>query len=198
MSIRVFFCFDHEDVSDQRVDLVRQHWLSKDDREDTGIFDGRNLQGFTLSGNAAVKRLIDGNLEHTLATCVLIGTNTWARRWVRYAIVESIQRGNRVVAVHINGIPDRSRRTKPAGRNPLEHLAFSFAADGTSLKVMQYSSGDWVSFPDNKGWPLSKPASGQRRGKSLQLSSLYRTYDWIADNGAENLEVWVGARAAVA
>jgi hypothetical protein len=192
MTTKVFFCFDHEDLADERIDLVRKHWQSKEGHEDAGFFDEQDVKDFTLSGNASLKRMIDTGLEHSSATCVLIGTNTSARRWVRYAIVESVQRGNRLIGVHINAIPDRLRRTKPLGRNPLEHLALSFTADGASIKVLQYSNGAWIPAPDNPGWPLSKPTSAERRGRSMQLSTMYRLHDWVTDNGPENFDGWLG------
>jgi hypothetical protein len=196
MTTRVFFCYDPEDLKDQRVETVRQCWLSRAGCEDSGIFEGEDLKGFTISGDAAVKQMIVANLEHTSVTCVVIGASTYSRRWVRYAIVESVQRGNRLVGVHVNGIPDRSRRTRPAGRNPLDHLALSFAADGGSVKVQQYMNGDWVPFPDNPGWPLSRPVSEQRRGRSLMLSSMFRSYDWAKDDGPANLHQWLAGEGA--
>jgi hypothetical protein len=36
---KVFFSFDYEDVSDFRANVVRQHWLTKPDREAAGFFD---------------------------------------------------------------------------------------------------------------------------------------------------------------
>jgi antiphage defense system Thoeris ThsB-like protein len=192
LGTRVYFCFHYQDVVDQRVQVVRKHWLSKEDHDDSGSFDGTIWNNAAQSGPVAVRRLIDHALENTSVTCVLIGTQTYARRWVRYEIIESIQRRNRLIGVHINGIPDRSRRTSPAGRNPLEHLALSIADDGSSVKVLQYANGDWIPSPDNPGWPLSKPAPADRRGKSLQLSTMYRVYDWAADNGPENFDGWLG------
>ena len=189
---RVYFCFHYQDVIDQRVPIVRKHWLSKEDHDDAGSFDGTTWNSASQSGPAYIRRLIDHDLEHTSVTCVLIGTQTYARRWVRYEIIESIQRRNLLIGVHINGIPDKSRRTSPPGRNPLEHLALSIADDGTSVKVLQYSSGDWIPFADSPGWSLSKPAPAERRGKSLQLSTMYRVYDWVTDNGPENFDRWLG------
>src|SRR5262245_57079550 len=122
MPTRVFFCYDSDDLRGERIELVRRHWQAGEGHEDTGIFDHEDLRGFTLSGSAAVKELIAHNLGHTSVTCVLIGASTWQRRWVRYSIVESIVRGNRVVGLHINSIPDRSRGTTALGRNPLEVL----------------------------------------------------------------------------
>lgn len=189
---RVYFCFHHQDLLDWRIQVIRNHWLSKEGHEDAGVFDEPTWDESSLSGQAAIKRLINGGLENTSITCVLIGTHTWHRRWVRYELIESIQRGNRVVGVHVNGIPDRTNRTKPPGRNPLEHLALSFPNDGASVQVMQYMQGSWAPALDTSGWRLWKPAPEKRRGKSLQLSSMYPVYDWVRDNGLENLDRWLG------
>ncbi|MGH9682850.1 MAG: TIR domain-containing protein [Candidatus Acidiferrales bacterium] len=51
---------------------------------------------------SALKRLIKAELENTTVTVVLIGSDTWARRWVHYEIFKSIKRGNHVLGIHIN------------------------------------------------------------------------------------------------
>lgn len=56
----------------------------------------------------ALKRLINGALEGTSVTCVLIGSQTYMRPWVRYEILKSIERGNGVFGVHINRIRDKN------------------------------------------------------------------------------------------
>ena len=39
MAKRVFFSFHYQDVIDFRANVVRQHWVTKPDREDAGFFD---------------------------------------------------------------------------------------------------------------------------------------------------------------
>jgi hypothetical protein len=39
MAKRVFFSFHYQDVIDFRANVVRQHWLTKPDREAAGFFD---------------------------------------------------------------------------------------------------------------------------------------------------------------
>jgi antiphage defense system Thoeris ThsB-like protein len=191
MAKRVYFCFHHQDLVDWRVQVVRNHWLSREGHEDAGLFDEPTWDESSMSGQAAIKRLINSGLENTSATCVLIGTQTWQRRWVRYEIIESVQRGNRIIAVHVNGIADRNNRIKPEGRNPLEHLALSFPNDGASVQVLQYAHGAWIPAIDTTGWRLSKPASEKRRGKTVQLSLMYPVHDWVRDNGLEHLDRWL-------
>ena len=39
MAKRVFFSFHYQDVIDFRANVVRNHWITKSDREDAGFFD---------------------------------------------------------------------------------------------------------------------------------------------------------------
>jgi len=39
MAKRIFFSFYYQDVIDFRANVVRQHWLTKPDRESAGFFD---------------------------------------------------------------------------------------------------------------------------------------------------------------
>lgn len=192
MANRIYFSFHYQDVVDLRADVVRNHWLAKADREDAGFFDELTWGDASMAGPASFKRLITSGLGDTSVTCVLIGTQTSARRWVRYEIVESIQRGNRLIGVHINGIPDKSQRTKAPGPNPFELLALAISADGSSIKVLQYTNGSWLPYQDNPGWPLSKPPAPEKRGKRIQLSTMYRVHDWVTGNGQDNFEGWIG------
>jgi len=192
MTKKVYFAFHYQDAVDLRADVVRNHWLAKADREDAGFFDDLTWGDSSLAGYASIKRLLTSSLDHTSVTCVLIGSQTSARRWVRYEIIESVQRGNLLLGVHINGIPDKSQRTKPAGPNPFEQLTLAISADGSSIKVLQYANNAWLPYEDHPGWPLSKPAAPERRGKRIQLSTRYRVYDWVTDNGPDNFEKWIG------
>ena len=192
MPRRVYFCFHYQDAVERRVQVVIDHWLSKPDHEESGFIDQSTWDVSSMAGPAGIKRLIGERLQNTSVTCVLIGSHTWHRRWVRYEIIESIQRGNRVVAVHLNGIPDRANRTKVRGRNPLELLALAFPHDGASVQILQYANGNWSPAADSSGWQLTKPASESRRGKSIQLSTIYPVYDWAVDQGLENLDLWLG------
>ena len=95
MSKRVFFSFHYQDVIDFRANVVRNHWLTKPDRSDAGFFDASIWESAKKTSDLAVKRLINDGVYNTTNTCVLIGTQTYARRWVRYEIMKSFERGDR-------------------------------------------------------------------------------------------------------
>src|SRR5258708_23904064 len=124
---RVFFSFHYQDVIDFRANVVRNHWVSKPDREQAGYFDASIWEKARRFGN--LKRLINGALDGTSTTCVLVGSHTFARPWVRYEIIKSIARGNHTFGVHINGIRCKNQKLKPNGPNPFDYLAVRYSKD---------------------------------------------------------------------
>ena len=88
MARRVFFSFHYQDVIDFRANVVRNHNVTKDNNG--GFFDASIWESAKKQGDIALKRLINGSLENTSTTVVLIGSETYSRRWVQYEIMKSI------------------------------------------------------------------------------------------------------------
>jgi hypothetical protein len=112
MAKRVFFSFHYQDVIGFRANVVRNHWMTKPNREEAGYFDASIWESARKQGDTALKRLINGGLENTSNTCVLVGSDTYLRPWVRYEILKSFKRGNHLFAVHINGIKGKDQKNK--------------------------------------------------------------------------------------
>jgi hypothetical protein len=186
---RCFFSFHYQDVVDFRANVVRNHNVVKDDNG--GFFDASIWEASKKQGDIALKRLINGGLDNTSVTVVLIGSRTYERRWVRYEIMKSIERGNAVLGIHINGIRDRYGRVDAAGPNPFEYLGLEVSTDGRSGTPTVWNGQQWVYYADLGKFAINDQPS-ERRGKNLQLTTWLRTYDWIADNGFHNFARWVG------
>jgi hypothetical protein len=120
MAKRCFFSFHYQDVIDFRANVVRNHNVTKDNNG--GFFDASIWESAKQQGDVALKRLINGGLDNTSATVVLIGSQTYTRRWVQYEIMKSIERGNSVLGIHINGIRDKLGALKTQGPNPFDYL----------------------------------------------------------------------------
>lgn len=190
---KVFFSFHYTDVIDFRANVVRNHWVVKADREEAGYFDKSIWEDAKKTSDLGLTRLINGALENTSATCVLVGSQTYARPWVRYEIVRSICRGNRVFAVHINQIKGKDQKTKTNGPNPFDYLALKYSDDGKRVEVFEGIGGKWEAYEKLPSYTLEKVASEARRGKLLKLSSLgYKIYCWSGDDGYDNFATWVG------
>jgi len=190
MAKRVFFSFHYQDVIDLRANVVRNHWLLKDDREAAGFYDASVWETAKKDSPLAVKRLINKSIANTSNTCVLIGTDTFERRWVRYEIIKSMASGNHLFGIHINKIKGRDQLTKNFGKNPFDFLGFEYSADGTKIHPIEFKNDKWVYFKDYDAYNLKSKPAKEKWGKSFKLSKDYKTYCWSNDDGYNNFSKW--------
>jgi len=190
MAKRVFFSFHYQDVIEFRANVVRNHWLTKPDRQSAGFFDSSIWEDAKKTSDLALKRLINTGLKNTSNTCVLIGSDTFNRRWVSYEIMKSLEVGNHIFGVHINSIKGKNGKTKSKGNNPLFYLGISFSKDGKKINLHDFINDKWIKYPDLDGWDV-KEVEKKHREKIHRLSDLYEIYDWIDDDGYNNFSNWV-------
>jgi hypothetical protein len=191
MAKRVFFSFHYQDVVDFRANVVRNHWLLKDDREAAGFFDASIWEETKKSGDAALKNLIHGGLKNTSNSCVLVGSETYKRPWVKYEIFKSIDVGNHLFAVHINSIKGKDQKTKPLGTNPFEWLGLRFNLGGTVATPIEYNGNGWDIYKKLDPIKLGTAMSQSFWNSGYKLSHWYKIYDWNSDDGYANFSNWV-------
>lgn len=189
MAKRVFFSFHYQDVIDFRANVVRNHKLTKD--KSAGYFDASIWEDAKKTSDLALKRLIHKELENTSVTAVLIGSDTFERRWVRYEILRSIWKGNKVIGIHINKIKGKDGLTKNYGNNPFEYLGLRFSADGKKVTPIEFKRINWGDSRDYAEYSLKTVADKKYWGKSIKLTEWCDTYKWIKDDGFNNFENWV-------
>jgi len=189
MAKRVFFSFHYQDVIDFRANVVRNHKLTKD--KSAGYFDASIWESAKKTSDLALKRLINSELKNTSVTCVLVGTETFNRRWVDYEIMKSLDKGNSLIAIHINGIKGKDGKTKSKGNNPFYYLGYSFDKTGKKLSLHNYIKGKWGKYSDLDGWNVNEVVES-KRNKIFRLSTIYPIYDWIEDDGYNDFAAWVG------
>jgi hypothetical protein len=189
MAKRVYFAFDYQDVKDFRANVVRKHNFTGG-VEAAGYYDHSIWEEAENINPLALKRLINAELENTSVTAVLIGSDTWFRRWVRYEIMKSIERGNEVLGIHINGITGKDRQTKTLGYNPFDGMGLEISADGTIAKPTEWKTAKWVYYSDLGSFSVLQQPAGNR-GKHLRLSHWLSVYDWVGDRGFENFSSWI-------
>lgn len=68
----------------------------------------------------------------------MVRTETFNRRWVDYELFKSLEKGNKIIAVHINGIKDKYGKTKTNGNNPLYYLGYSFVSCRLGVDIDLY------------------------------------------------------------
>jgi hypothetical protein len=207
---KAFFSFHYDDI--MRVNVVRNAW--KIDHPDNALMrsfqDSSLWESRKLEGDDAVKRLIREGVEYTSAVCVLIGTETWLRRWVRYEIARAIVDGRGLLGVHLNSIRHHHTKTPHTrGYNPLEFLAVGKVQQAV-LSTPRYYLYEKQAVPNGIGgykwdWTLysdytlavSRPAwlTDPPPGYVMPLSQNATVHDYIADDGHRNIGSWIDAAA---
>ncbi len=191
-SKRVFFSFHYDNVIDFRANVVRNHWVTKPDREACGFFDHSIWESAKKIGPTALKKMINAGLDGSSVSCVLIGSQTYTRPWVRYELLKSWRKGNKMLGVHVNSLKGKNDGPKPQGPNPLDFVGLWFSEDGKTGTYMQWLNGAWVQYTEIDGSAtFSIDVAAQYRGKGFKLSNWYPTYDWIANDGFNNFPTWV-------
>jgi MTH538 TIR-like domain (DUF1863) len=189
MAKRVYFAFHYQDVIDFRANVVRKHNFLGG-VEAAGYYDHSIWEETKKTSSLALKRLINGELENSTVTAVLIGTYTWARPWVRYEIMKSIERGNKVIGVHINAIKGKDELTKVNGPNPFDNLCLAISADGTRATPTEWKDGKWSWYSDLASFEINRQPE-ENRGKTLRLSHWLSAYDWVSGEGYKNFSTWI-------
>ena len=191
MAKRVFSSFHYQDVIDFRANVVRQHKLTKDDS--AGYFDASIWEKAKKTGSLALKRLINDALKNTSVTCVLIGSETYNRRWVKYEIFRSIYKGNNLIGIHINNIAGKDGQTKSKGTNPFDYLAVEISGDGRQYAFLEFENQEWKYWEEIEStrWFSNDYFDKRLSGTCKQLSAFFPVYDWINDNGYKNFSKWI-------
>src|SRR5215813_4938054 len=101
MARRVFFSFEYSDVS--RAMVVRNSWVAQS-REAAGFIDSAEFEKLKKKGDDAITAWIDGQLNGTSVTVVLVGKYTCESKWVKYEIDKSEERGNGLLGVDVSKI----------------------------------------------------------------------------------------------
>ena len=141
MARHVFFSFAYNDVKNFKVNVVRNSFLINNS-EDTFV-DGSIWETEKTKSPKLIKSLIINGLNNTSVTSILIGSETANRRWVNYEIIKSFERGNGILAIHINRIRNKHQVISARGLNPFDRLGFQISEDGGKIIFYELVLGRW-------------------------------------------------------
>jgi hypothetical protein len=189
MAKKVYFAFHYQDVIDFRANVVRNH-NGLTSAQEAGYFDGSIWETAKKTSDLALKRMINSELIGTSVTAVLVGSETHARRWVRYEIMKSLEKGNSLLAIHINGIPKKDKLTKSLGSNPFGSLGLVIGNDGVTARPTEWNGKEWVYYSGLSSFQVAKQPAA-KIGKNLPLTTWLPIYDWAAGDGYKNFQTWI-------
>lgn len=132
----VFYSF-HYDNDVFRVQQIRN----------MGVVDGdepvspNDWERLKRNGDAAVERWIDDNMKYKRCLIVLVGTETFGRRWVQHEIVKAWNSRKGVFGIYINWL--KCPRTGPCykGPNPFDYITINNGQKSLSAIVPCYDPG---------------------------------------------------------
>ena len=158
----------HYDEDIWRVSQVRNSGITKDAVLNHPV-DSASWESIKRRGDDAVKRWINDQLRGVGVVVVLIGAYTASREFVLYEIQRASELGKGLVGIRIHNLRNKDGNTSWMGTNPLDKIAI-----------------------DVPMWP------GSTAMMSKPLSQVFRTYDWVNDNGYQNFASWVDEAAEIA
>ncbi len=146
MARRTFFSFHY--VPDVwRAWNVLNSWVVKpEDQVDRGFFDSSVFEASKKESDDSLKAFLRKGLDNTSVTCVLAGTNTWQRRWVRYEAARSVLKGNGLLTVYIHGVQNKDKEVAVKGPNPLAQMGVYKTNNGIFLA--EWKDDKWVKYDD--------------------------------------------------
>lgn len=193
-----------------RVNNVRNAW--KIDHPDSpfmrSFYDSSMWESKKAEGDDAVKNLIRDNVKYTSAVCVLVGTYTSDRPWVRYEIARSIIDEKGLLAVHINGLNHHVRLTPDTkGFNPLNMLGLYRNVNGQyylyeQTKVPSLTAQNEWQWTPYKHYvmlvKLPRYLAAPSVNCVMPLSRGTQEYDYVAGEGHKNIGKWIDQAAIAA
>ncbi len=194
---RTFFSFHYADV--WRAYNVRNSWVVKDGEQvSRGFFDSSVFEASKRDSEDTLKAFLRDALDNTSVTCVLAGTSTWTRRWVRYEVARSVLRGGGLLNVHIHGLKDDTQQTSPKGPNPLDAMGLYKSED--SIFLAEWQDGKWVKYQD---YTLAIPVNdlwfdAPTSNSVVPLSRHCLSYDFAQQDGRKNIGGWIETAAGMA
>lgn len=198
---KAFFSFHFSDI--MRVNVVRNAW--KIDHPDApfarSFYDSSLWESRQREGDQSLKNLIRQGVDYTSAVCVLIGAETWLRRWVCYEIARAVIDGRGLLAVHLNNIRHHvSKQSHPLGYNPLGCMGVGKVQASIFSSPLYYlfewNGREWGRYGDYT-LPVKLPTylPDPFPGYISLLSTGTEVYDWVGNDGHKNIGGWIDRAA---
>jgi len=197
MTRRTFFSFHYQpDV--WRAWNVRNCLNFTDGEEIDGFFDSSVFEASKRESDDSLKTFLRNGMKNTSVTCVLAGSNTASRRWVRYEIVRAILKGNGLLTVDIHGVKNKDQQTSTKGLDPLSQVGVYKTDAG--IYFAEIKDSQWVKYAD---YISAIPAAdlwfeAPTSNTVVPFATHCLHYDFAAQNGRQNIAGWIETAAGMA
>ena len=143
MTRRTFFSFRYKNDS-WRAGIVRNSWVCQG-CESAGFFDSAEWEEVKKKNDSEIEKWIDSQLKGTSVTVVLIGADTYDKKWINYEILSSYNRGNGLLGVYVHNLKNQEGKTTAKGKNPFTKWDWSKTKTGMP-KVYDWVENDGYNY----------------------------------------------------
>lgn len=198
---KVYFSFHFDDI--MRVNIVRNAWKIDHPAAPAmrSFYDSSLWESRQLESPDSIKNIVRDGVANTSAVCVLVGSNTWSRRWVRYEVARAVIDGRGLLAVHVNSLRHHVRlQPDPWGCNPLACLAVGKVQPDPRVApqyyLFEWTDRGWVRYQDHIA-PVQLPTylADPAAGYVMELSKGTVVYDYVNQQGHKYIGAWVDSAA---
>jgi hypothetical protein len=193
MARRVFFSFHYQNDI-WRVNQVRNSGEFGDVTGTDTFYDNSLWEEAKKKGDPELTKLIAGGMNNSSVTTVLAASATWGRKWVRYELLKSFERGNGLMTLWIDQVKDVEKKTTTRGFDPLACIYFQLSTDGKTAATQYYDGKAWNALETISAASICKAARDAKKGR---LSDFASSYAWRAGN-AKEFAGWADAAAKAA
>ncbi len=131
---QVFYSFNYkEDVF--RVQQIRNIGVVEGNKPVTA----NKWEEVKKKGDKAIKTWIDENMAKKSCVIVLIGSDTYNRKWINYEIEQAWNRGKPLLGIRIHNIKCMNKGTSTKGKNPFDYFTIGTAKIKLSTRVPCYN-----------------------------------------------------------
>ncbi|MBT53692.1 MAG: hypothetical protein CMF72_09885 [Mameliella sp.] len=194
---RVFFSFHYQnDV--WRANQIRQSWRHQHEntRQSFGFYDGSIWERSKRESDDSLKELIRQGVKNTSVTCILAGSETYERRWVRYEIARSILKGNGLLTVRIHNMRNSKGQISVKGEDPLDCMGV-YLAGPDKILLCEKNGSTWERYEDYQQ-AVTLPASWLKPTSTnvIRLSTYATNHCYATQSGSHYFGQWVRDSAA--
>lgn len=125
---QVFYSF-HYDNDVFRVQQIRNMGTLEENQP----VAANQWETIKKSGDSAIEKWIDDNMKYRSCVVVLIGTDTYNRKWVKHEIKKAWNDGKGLVGIHIHNLKCPRNGICNIGANPFDQFTLS---DGKKLSSL--------------------------------------------------------------
>jgi hypothetical protein len=203
---KVYFAFRFKDI--MRVNNVRQSGkIGQDEQKNPRDFYDRSIwEQSGIKDPEGLKRLMREAVEYSSVVCVLVGSDTWDSRWVKYEIARAVIDKKGLLAVGINGLPHINTGSADIpGINPLQVMGvyksnerFYLAENRWEPVAQNPLRYDWRwrrydDFTDPVPLPTYLAEKSDANVSALSEGASY--FDYANSGGTLQLGVWLDTAA---